>query len=221
MNIEIIEETFSLIRPVGTQFANSFYQNLFLKYPEIQPLFAETNLEAQEKKLLVSLVLIIDNLRDLSYLKELLKNMGKRHVEYDVVSEYYPLVGEILLSTLQEYLGKYWTAVVKQAWTDAYNTIGDLMLEGAKEKHSLWNHSSQNITCTLQKLRVEAIAQKVLRETDSNEKAIQRMMTDSYFQKILAKLGQEKTIELIFELLENTRLKQEKNNTNNGYVPQT
>ena len=217
MNIEILEETFALIKPVAPQFTNSFYQNLFLKYPEIKPLFAETNLEEQEKKLLLSLVLIIDNLRNLTYLKDLLKKMGQRHLQYDVVSEHYPIVGQILLSTLQDYLGTHWTPEVKQAWTDAYKIVMDLMLEGAKEKHSLWNQKTQNVTCTIQKLRVEAIAQKAWRETDSKAKAIQTMMADSYFQKTLVKLGREKTIELISQTLEKARMKEKNLGTNHEF----
>jgi hemoglobin-like flavoprotein len=44
--------------------------------------------------------------------------------------EYYPLFGNALLKTLAQYLGQDWTEEVKQAWSDAYDAISTLMLEG-------------------------------------------------------------------------------------------
>lgn len=46
--------------------------------------------------------------------------------------EHYPIVGVALLKTFESYLGTDWTPKVKQAWTNAYGVIVNLMLEGAK-----------------------------------------------------------------------------------------
>ena len=132
VNIEVLEQSFDRVRPHATEFASSFYNNLFTDYPQLRPLFANTSMEDQKKKLMISLVLVIDNLRNFAYLTTLLKNLGERHVRYGTMREDYPMVGATLLKTFESYLGTDWTPEVKQAWTDAYGLIVNLMLEGAK-----------------------------------------------------------------------------------------
>lgn len=88
---------------------------------------------------MISLVLVINNIRNLTYLTTLLKELGERHVRYGISPEYYPMVGAALLKTLESYLGMDWTPEVKQAWTYGYGAIADLMLEGKElETDVVW-----------------------------------------------------------------------------------
>lgn len=86
---------------------------------------------AQQKKLLNSLVLVVENLRQPDVLEGTLKGLGARHVQYGALPEHYPLVGNALLTTFAEYLEDDWTEPVKQAWVDAYGAITTIMLAGA------------------------------------------------------------------------------------------
>lgn len=131
LNVEVLEQSFERVKPRAAEFSFSFYNNLLTDYPQLQPLFANTTMEAQEKKLTMSLVLIVENLRNSGYLTTILKQLGERHVRYGAMREHYPLVGAALLKTFESYLGTDWTPEVKQAWTDAYGVIVTLMLEGA------------------------------------------------------------------------------------------
>lgn len=130
-SIELLETSFEKIKPQADEFVSSFYENLFSANPEAKPLFASTDMASQKKKLLGSLVLVVENLRKPDKLSEALKGLGARHVKYGALPEHYPLVGNALLTTFEQYLGSDWTAEVKQAWVDAYGTITTLMLEGA------------------------------------------------------------------------------------------
>lgn len=132
LNVEVLEQSFERVKPHVTEFASSFYNNLLTDYPQLRPLFANTTMEEQEKKLMMSLVLVIENLRNVGYLTIILKQLGERHVRYGTMKEHYPMVGAALLKTFQSYLGTDWTPEVKQAWTDAYGVLVNLMLEGAK-----------------------------------------------------------------------------------------
>ncbi|AFZ18672.1 globin family protein [Allocoleopsis franciscana] len=128
-DIKVLEVSFALIQPQATEFASKFYKNLFTDYPQLQPLFAYTHIEVQEKKLITALVLVINNLRKLTYLKNILKDLGTRHVRYGTIQEHYPMVGGTLLKTLESFLGKEWTPEVKRAWTHGYKAIANLMQE--------------------------------------------------------------------------------------------
>ncbi|MBW4636863.1 MAG: hypothetical protein KME05_01270 [Gloeocapsa sp. UFS-A4-WI-NPMV-4B04] len=131
LNVEILEQSFERVKPNATQFASSFYQNLLTDYPQIRPLFANTSMEEQEEKLIMSLVLVVENLRNPDYLTTVLQQLGERHVRYGTMRQHYPIVGAELLKTFEAYLGEEWTPEVKQAWTDAYGAIANIMLDGA------------------------------------------------------------------------------------------
>lgn len=105
LNVELLEQSFEQVKPQATQFASSFYKNLLTDYPQLQPLFSKTNMEAQEQKLIMSLVLVVQNLRTPDYLKSILQNLGERHVSYGAKQEHYSMVGAALLKTFESYLG--------------------------------------------------------------------------------------------------------------------
>ena len=131
LNVELLEQSFDEIKPVANKFVASFYDNLFTAHPEAKPLFETTNMEAQKQKLLNSLVLVVENLRVPDALNGALRGLGARHVKYGALPEHYPLVGDALLTTFEQYLQDKWTPQVKQAWVDAYGAISEIMLDGA------------------------------------------------------------------------------------------
>lgn len=133
LQVELLEQSFEQVKPKADDFVSSFYENLFTDYPAAKPLFGSTEMAAQKKKLLGSLVLVVENLRKPEALTGALKGLGARHVQYGALPEHYPLVGNSLLKTFEQYLAEAWTPETKQAWVDAYGVITELMLEGAED----------------------------------------------------------------------------------------
>lgn len=131
LQVEVLEESFEAIKPNADGFVASFYENLFTVNPETRPLFDTTDMEAQKKKLLSSLVLVVENLRKPDALEGALRGLGARHIKYGALPEHYPIVGGALLATFEQYLQEKWTPNVKQAWVDAYGAISEIMLDGA------------------------------------------------------------------------------------------
>lgn len=131
LKVELLEQSFEKVKPQADAFITSFYDNLFTDYPAAKPLFAHTNMAEQGNKLLASLVLVVENLRKPDVLGNTLRGLGARHVQYGALPEHYPLVGNTLLKTFEQYLGEDWTPATKQAWTDAYGAITEIMLDGA------------------------------------------------------------------------------------------
>jgi hemoglobin-like flavoprotein len=106
-----------------------FYEILFARYPEVEPLFSR-NREEQAKMLQESIVAVLDHLEQPDWLQTELHTLGKRHVGYGVTAEMYPKVAESLIATLAEIAGDDWTPEMGVAWTDALNAVAGLMLEG-------------------------------------------------------------------------------------------
>ncbi|GAB4537663.1 MAG: hypothetical protein Tsb0014_26680 [Pleurocapsa sp.] len=132
LNIRLLENSFTKVRPYALAFSARFYDNLFTFHPELKPLFENVDRAAQEKKLIASLAIIVENLHNPEELTLALKSLGAYHREVGTLQEHYPLVGEALLTTFAEYLGNEWTLETEKAWLDAYNLISEIMLEGAR-----------------------------------------------------------------------------------------
>lgn len=141
LNSEILAQSFEQVKPQADQFAISFYENLFLNYPQLKPLFAKANMVEQRQKLFSSLVLVVENLCNPEKLTNSLRGLGKKHIKYGVIPAHYPMVGNSLLQTLETHLGSSWTTEVKQAWIEAYEAIAALMLDGADKSDAAFNLS--------------------------------------------------------------------------------
>ncbi|NEQ50936.1 MAG: globin [Leptolyngbya sp. SIO3F4] len=131
LNVELLEQSFELVKPKADEFVGSFYNNLFTDYPAAKPLFEHSDMAKQQQMLKGALVMVIENLRKPEVLSDALKGLGARHVKYGALPEHYPLVGNSLLKTLEQYAGSAWTSELKDAWAGAYGAITELMLEGA------------------------------------------------------------------------------------------
>ncbi|MEM9977548.1 MAG: globin family protein [Cyanobacteria bacterium P01_D01_bin.2] len=131
LNVELLEQSFELVKPQADEFVGSFYNNLFTDYPAAKPLFEHSDMTKQQQMLKGGLVMVIENLRKPEVLSKALKGLGARHVKYGALPEHYPLVGNSLLKTLEQYAGDAWTFDLREAWAGAYGVITELMLEGA------------------------------------------------------------------------------------------
>jgi methyl-accepting chemotaxis protein len=127
-DIELLEESFSALAPKGELLTIRFYERLVDIYPELSPLFNGISIEGQQKKLLASLVLLVQNLHKPDVLKDYLQGLGARHVQYGVMAEHYPMVAENLLAVMEELAGSLWTKETKQAWEKTLNTVATIML---------------------------------------------------------------------------------------------
>ncbi|MDJ0594993.1 MAG: globin family protein [Pleurocapsa sp. MO_226.B13] len=133
LDIQLLSTSFDKIRDRAVEFSASFYTRLFDYHPELKPLFKNVDLVAQEKKLIASLAIIVENLRNPEQLTLALKSLGAYHHEVGTIEEHYLYVGQALLETFAQYLGSEWNQKTQQAWLDAYNLIAETMLEGAKK----------------------------------------------------------------------------------------
>jgi hemoglobin-like flavoprotein len=132
LKIKLLETSFEKIKPRAIEFSDRFYQILFQRHPALKGMFRHVSLELQQKKLIASLGLIVENLRNPDELTLALKSLGARHLEVGTFAEHYPLVGSALLKALAEYLPEDWNPELEQAWSQAYHLISETMLEGAQ-----------------------------------------------------------------------------------------
>lgn len=128
--IKLLEESLELIKGKRPQFADSFYEVLFKRYPEVKPFFEKVNMMALRDKLIASLALVVGNLRTPEVMEADLQKLGKRHAMLRIKAEHYPLVESAMCETFSVYLDKRWTSAHHAAWKAALSEISKVMLSG-------------------------------------------------------------------------------------------
>ena len=128
MNVNLLRSTFEAVRPQADQVARAFYARMLGTYPQIRPLFADTDFVAQRKNLMQTLGAVVALADKPDELNPLLAKLGESHVQYDVTPSMYPYVCSSLLVTLAETFGDDWTAEVAVAWEEALDVVSQAMI---------------------------------------------------------------------------------------------
>lgn len=151
LNIDLLEKTFAMLAPKGQQLVARFYEVMFANHPEVKPMFAKTNPKEQQKKLLNSLVLVVENLRKPEKLLPALRAMGARHQSYGVIEAHYEVVVETLLVVMHEFAGDAWTDEIETAWRNALNKVSSIMLDSYSDLSMLASKNKSEKKSTSQK----------------------------------------------------------------------
>ena len=89
----------------------------------------------QESSLIATLAVVVAGVERGENLTQVIRNLGERHQRYGAQAAHYPLVGQLLLQSFQEFLGDAFTPQMKDAWSKAYEIISTEMLKGASQSH--------------------------------------------------------------------------------------
>jgi len=128
--IQLVQDTFALVRPAARDAARLFYARLFELDPSLKSMF-KGDMASQGQMLMAMIGSAVAGLRDLPALVPTLHSLGARHVRYGVETHHYDTVGEALLWTLEQGLGPTFTPSVRDAWAAAYGLLAGTMQAGA------------------------------------------------------------------------------------------
>ncbi|MFF4399881.1 globin domain-containing protein [Streptomyces sp. NPDC001480] len=126
----LIRRTMAEIAPVADQVTSYFYALLFVRHPELRPLFPPA-MDIQRERLLKALLTAVEHIDNRPVLVDYLENLGRGHRKYGTRPEYYRALGECLIGALSEYTPAVWNAETEAAWVRAYTTISQVMIDAA------------------------------------------------------------------------------------------
>jgi hemoglobin-like flavoprotein len=129
--IELVQASFELVRPIANQAGETFYQRLLEIAPQYRLLFKH-DMKKQGAMLMSTLGLAVGSLNNLEAILPAVRSLGQRHADYSVYTQHYQLGGEVFLWTLEYYLGDAFTPELKEAWAAAYNTLVGAMIEASE-----------------------------------------------------------------------------------------
>jgi len=132
--IQLVKKSWSPFRRIDPKLVGDvFYSRLFMEYPGLRRLFPK-DMEEQYQKLLAMVNLIVGRLNDPDNLIEDIGALAQRHVSYGVKAEHYTAVGNALLWTLEQGMGKEWVPEVREAWVACYTILSDTMIHASYPK---------------------------------------------------------------------------------------
>lgn len=128
--VRLVRETFAVVEPQADHVAEAFYATLFSIAPEIRELFP-LNMQVQRTRFLRALVHIVQMIDRPEELGPFLRQLGRDHRKFGVVSRHYEPLGMALLSAIKKFAGEAWTVEVEHAWAEAYTIVARTMLDAA------------------------------------------------------------------------------------------
>jgi hemoglobin-like flavoprotein/NO-binding membrane sensor protein with MHYT domain len=128
--IALVQQTFNIIEQNAAHAGDLFYERLFELRPEVRSLFPN-DLTDQKGKLLAVLAGAVLNLHRLEEVLPVVRDLGKRHINYGVEPDHYKAVGEALLWTMERVLADQYTPAVRKAWSAAYTMLASVMIAAA------------------------------------------------------------------------------------------
>lgn len=71
---------------------------------------------------------------DIELLTEILIELGRQHERFGVLPEFYPPMGQALLSAFSELLGDKFSEPVRAAWVECYEVMAEDMIRSTESK---------------------------------------------------------------------------------------
>ncbi len=128
--IDLVQSTWAKVVPIADTAATLFYNKLFELDPSLMSMFP-SEMADQKKKLMQTIGVAVNGLKDLDRIVPVVQELGVRHVGYGVMDAHYDTVGAALLWTLGQGLGDAFTPEVKTAWTETYMLLAGTMKDAA------------------------------------------------------------------------------------------
>ncbi|WP_435807591.1 globin domain-containing protein [Streptomyces canus] len=125
-----IRRTMAEVAPVAEKVTSYFYALLFVRHPDLRPLFPAA-MDAQRDRLLRALLTAAEHIDNTPVLVDYLQNLGRGHRKYGTRAEHYPAVGECLIGALSKYASGIWDTETEAAWVRTYTTISQVMIDAA------------------------------------------------------------------------------------------
>ncbi len=142
--IDTVQSTIPLLEQQGEKIIQHFYQNLLSENESLRHIFNESNQKKgeQAKALAGAVLLYAKNITQLESLLPEVERIAHKHVSLGVIPEQYPLIGNALLSAIQDVAELPAGHPVLQSWGEAYGVLADVFINA---EESIYQHNEQSV----------------------------------------------------------------------------
>lgn len=130
---ELLRESWELAFTNGGDAGRRTFEELFALGPNVQAMSEKADQEELRELFGGALQFIVMNYERRPLVERMLRELGRRHVQYGVRPEHYGVFGECLLRALKKASGERWSIETELLWRTVYEDIADVMAQGAAE----------------------------------------------------------------------------------------
>lgn len=134
MNVDLLRSSFAAVAPQADDLAQAFYGRLLGTFPQVRPLFAETDFASQRKKLMQSVAAVVSLVDRPDELGPVLEQLGRSHNGYGVAPHMYDYVTFSMLASLADAVGDDWNEELASTWEDALRAVSQAMIEAQQQQ---------------------------------------------------------------------------------------
>jgi NAD(P)H-flavin reductase/hemoglobin-like flavoprotein len=131
--VRLVRESFAVVEPQHDEVAKFFYGMLFSLSPGAREMFP-ANMQVQRSRLLRALVHFVQLVDRPDDLYPFLRQLGRDHRKFGVISTHYEAVGTALIHAVRKFSGRSWTDEIERAWAEAYTIMARAMLDAANNE---------------------------------------------------------------------------------------
>jgi nitric oxide dioxygenase len=128
--LHVIERTLPQIKAREDLFANRFYEECFVLWPEARSQ-VQGDLTARGRALVDEFIALSASVHDMDGFVARAHALGVRHRSAGALREHYAQVEVALMSALAAALDDQWDQSTAQAWHRLYRLMAETMLEGS------------------------------------------------------------------------------------------
>ena len=126
--IDTVKATIPVLQEQGLAITTRMYDILFEKYPGTRDLFGSAPGD-QPRILAGAIGAYAMNIDDLGALRDAVARMAAAHVRSNVKPEHYPMVGDAVLTAMQDVLGDAATPEILEAWKEAFFFLAEILID--------------------------------------------------------------------------------------------
>jgi NAD(P)H-flavin reductase/hemoglobin-like flavoprotein len=157
--VRVVRESWAAVESRQDAVAQTFYATLFSLDPATRELFP-INMQVQRSRLMRAIVHLVQMIDRPDDLMPFLRQLGRDHRKFGVVTTQYEVVGTALLAAIKKHSGAAWTPSVERAWAEAYTLMARTMIDAAAaDERPAWWHAEvvdyQTIGWDLARIRVQ------------------------------------------------------------------
>lgn len=130
--IELVQRAWGKVTALSNTYVREVYEELFRLSPELRTLFPSQP-EMPVTKVADTLNTVITSLDQLDALRFIIRDLGKRHQKFNVQPHQFEPLKQALTLVLARRLGDHFTPDLADAWSQMYDEIAVLMLEGLSQ----------------------------------------------------------------------------------------
>jgi hemoglobin-like flavoprotein len=130
-SILLVQQSFRWLLPEAEAAGGAFLDRVGSEVPDVARLLPQ-----QRRRLVAAFAFTIRSLDDFETMRAALQAVGARARALDLGLEHYQRFGEILLATLEQFLGRAWNAHLAAAWAEVWQALSTAMQTAAPENRA-------------------------------------------------------------------------------------